>query len=213
MTDQTRPNTEAKQEQRFVPKRRSVPEIGIKQFLYSLIALLFCVILFATFLTDLDSIYWQAGISLICGLLFFLIVFSAMNNFGMEDGNLVRFYQFPNRPVRGIIACIIAVAPYLGFNLWFALSYVPGTESGMKVIFNLINSPVFFVNVFTKLETPFTTWIGALLMPVIMLALTIPAYIYGVKGSFLLDKLLFRYRKDEQNANDPKKPGAGNYRI
>jgi len=214
MTDQIRPESVNQQEKRFVPRRRSVLEIGVKQFIYSLIALLFCVILFATFLTDMESIYWQAGISLVCGLLFFLIVFSAINNFGMEDGNLVRFYQFPNRPMRGILACIIAAAPYWVFNLYFVLNYVPGSESGLRVVFNLINSPVFFINVFTKLDTPLSAWIGALLMPVIMLALTIPGYLYGVKGSFLLDKLLFRYRKDGQDPNEqPKKPGAGNYRI
>lgn len=191
------------------PKKKSVVRIGVTQFLYSLMALIFCDVLFVTFLTDLESDVWKIAVSLLTGALYFLIVYSAMNKFGIDDGNLVQFHHLPLHPARGVPACLIAALPYLAFNLWFASAYIPPEASNLKVLFNLVNSPLYWLTLLIPLDTTAHVWLVSLCLPILLVVITAIGYAFGRKGVSLLDKILYR-RKD---GGDHQPTDGQNYRI
>lgn len=183
-------------------RRLGIFAMGVKQFSRLLIALIFCAVLFSSFLGDIDSIVWRAIVGLITGLIFFVVAYTSMNGYGTGDGNQVRFQQAPRRLTRGLWSSLISAIPFLLVNLWFALTYVPPAASNLKVVFNLANCPVYAVTVFTGLENSAAIWFNVFLMPVLVTAAGFAGYYFGDRGISVMERLLYRSQKKNEDAGN-----------
>lgn len=156
-----------------------------------LIALLFCAVMYTTFVTDFKKPVFQNIISAVLLGVFVFVHYGGLWDMGQIDGSRFKYGAGKKNLLLGLYASLVAAAFYLVLNLILAYSYYK-TNSNIIVLFNLINSPVFFICRYLDLTRLGFGVLASAVLPAVIAVTGGVAYVLGFKDISLIMKAVYK---------------------
>ena len=117
----------------------------------AILALLFCVLMFSSFIADFTADWAKSLLSFIFFCVLYGVHYGGIWSMGEDDGTHYRVQHTKKKLWLGLAASAVTAVPFAAVNLWLAYQCY-STEKNLIWVFNLINSPVFFINKYLDLK-------------------------------------------------------------